>query len=446
MVFIDFGQRIAFRGIGTFLIRHQNPTEQYYDTAFWLSIALGIFLCIGLIIGASLGAQFLNQPALAEVLRWLSPLFLLKALVVVQQVRLMRRLEFKVLAIRSGVAAIVGGVVGVAMALAGLGMWSLVAQQLTTAAIGVAVLWAASSWRPRLRISAAASREAWTFSRYVVATHVTLFVNQRSDLLIIGAFLGPGAVGVYAIGQRITLIMAELFISALGRVALPAFARLQNRPERLAEAYYAAVRFTAPITFPAFVGLACIASELVRFLLSDQWLGAVPVIQLFALVGALQSLRYWNGMLYVTLGRPDWQFRLAVLDAVTSVLAMLLAVRWGITAVATAIVLRSYVLYPLSVWLLTRLVPVKPLGYMQRLVEPILASGIMAATLVGARPVLVPHVDTAGALAVLVGLGTVIYTISLGLLAPQLRNDLIMLLRALVARDGDALRRVWATG
>ena len=42
---------------------------------------------------------------------------------------------------------LLGGIVGISMACAGYGMWSLVGQQLIGGAVNVLLLWCASDWR-----------------------------------------------------------------------------------------------------------------------------------------------------------------------------------------------------------------------------------------------------------------------------------------------------------
>ena len=65
-----------------------------------------------------------------------------------------RQLDFKRLAIRTNVSVLLGGAVGIPLALAGAGVWALVGQQLTMERRDSCMLiWAMTTWQPRFRFS-----------------------------------------------------------------------------------------------------------------------------------------------------------------------------------------------------------------------------------------------------------------------------------------------------
>ena len=110
------------------------------------------------------------EPGLAPVLRSLSVFPALTGLVLVQQAQLRRELQFRALAIRHIVSAVSGAALGIAMAALGYGVWSLVAQMLGGAVVGLVILWRASTWRPRLAFSAKHLRELSSFGVSVSRT------------------------------------------------------------------------------------------------------------------------------------------------------------------------------------------------------------------------------------------------------------------------------------
>ena len=113
---------------------------------------------------------------------------------------LQRKLAFDKLAARSLAAAMVGGVVGVSMAFAGFGVWSLVGQNLAIALVGAIVLWRASDWRPGFGLSKRHYRDLFGFGVPVLGTSILRASVRRSDDFLIGYFLGPTSLGYYTIG------------------------------------------------------------------------------------------------------------------------------------------------------------------------------------------------------------------------------------------------------
>src|SRR5688572_7347173 len=131
-VFTVFMELFLDQGFGAAIVQRSELEPEHLDTAFWINIVTGILMTIGLIAASGFIASIFEEPRLAPVLRWLSIIFILSSLSSTQISILQRKLAFKSLATRSLVATAVGGVVGMTMAFAGFGVWSLVGQDLVT--------------------------------------------------------------------------------------------------------------------------------------------------------------------------------------------------------------------------------------------------------------------------------------------------------------------------
>jgi len=141
------------QGFSRAIIQRSDLQPGHLDTAFWINIAGGVVLTGAGMALAGLVSSVYGEPQLTPVIRWLSVGFLASALSATQEAVLQRRLNFKGLAMRSLVASLAGGVVGVGMAVSGFGLWSLVGQNLCAGLVGVVVLWRASEWRPGFNVS-----------------------------------------------------------------------------------------------------------------------------------------------------------------------------------------------------------------------------------------------------------------------------------------------------
>jgi PST family polysaccharide transporter len=123
------------------------------------------------------------------------------------------------------------------MALQNYGAWSLVGQQLTSAAVSVLLLWAVSPWRPGFHFSRADFRSLFTFGFNVVGSDFLGFLSRNMDNLLIGVFLGPVALGFYAVAYRLLDTSQQLLLAAARRLVFPAVSRLQHDMERVRRAY-----------------------------------------------------------------------------------------------------------------------------------------------------------------------------------------------------------------
>lgn len=424
-VFVAFVQVFRDQGFADAIVQRDKLKPEHLNTAFWTNVGVGVFLTVLGIVLAVPVASLLNQPQLAPIIRWLSLTLLFAALSGVQQALFRRQLAFKVLAIRSLVAVVAGGVAGVIMAVMGCGVWSLVGQQLVNGFVGLLVLWWSSDWRPKVRFSIKHFKELFGFGINVVGINALNFLNRRSDKLLIGYFLGPVALGYYEVAYKLLLTLTQLLTSVTSTVAFPTFSRLQKEPERLRQVFYRVTQLTSLAAFPVFFGITVIAPELVVAVFGEKWVPSVPLMQVLALIGILHSVYYFNNALIRAAGKPSWSLGLTALNSLINVIAFAIAVQWGILAVAVAYVMRGYLLAPLPIWVVKKLIKLNVWTYVRQYVVPLVGSLVMVATVAGFKHFFGSFIGLVLLLVICIILGASVYAVIILLIAPQLSRQII---------------------
>jgi PST family polysaccharide transporter len=262
----------------------------------------------------------------------------------------------------------------------------------------------------------------------IVGNKVLVFFNRRSDDLLIGYFLGPTMLGYYTIGYRLLLLMIRVVTGITNSVVFPTFSRIQHKPERMRRAFYNVTQYTSLLAFPAFIGMAVLAPELVEAFFGKQWAPSVPVMQILALIGILQSVLVFNGSVIKASGKPSWYFGVVLLTSVLSVIGFLIAVRWGIVAVAAAFVIVSYLVAPVSFIAIRKLIQIDFRTYLRQFVAPLLASSIMIAVLLGLQYLLSDQgLNLYLELFILIMAGGLTYSVVIGLTARELPRQVLEL-------------------
>ena len=384
-VFTVFMELFLDQGFGAAIVQRNELEPEHLDTAFWINVVTGVLMTIGLIAASGFVATIFDEPRLAPVLRWLSIIFILSSLSSTQISILQRNLAFKSLAARSLAATVVGGVIGMTMAFAGFGVWSLVGQDLVTTGVGAVILWWTSDWRPGFKVSMKHYKELFNFGVSIVGNHALTIMIRRSDDLLIGYFLGPTLLGFYTIGYQLLLVIIRLVTEVTNSVAFPAFSRIQEQPERMRRAFYNVTQYTSLFAFPVFIGLAVLAPELVPAIFGEKWTPSIPVMQVLSLIGILQSVLFFNGSVIKAAGKPSWQLGIMLLNAVCSVIGFLLVVQKGIVAVAASFVIVGYLLAPVSYIAVRKLIQVDFRTYLWQFIPSLFASLAMAAVVTGLR-------------------------------------------------------------
>jgi O-antigen/teichoic acid export membrane protein len=329
LIYIAVVQLFLEGGVQTAVIQREALEDEHLDSAFWLNFAWCLLLAGGSYLLAGWWARLNDVPELEDVVKVLSILLVIYGLTVVQLALFERHMRFRALAFREITAVVVGGALGLVLALRGAGVWALVAQQLGFAGTQLVLLWAMSSWRPRLRFSAAHARDLIGFSSGVFLSNLGGFINRRADALLMGIFFGPVAVGLYRLADRFVDNLLDVTMRPVARVSLPFFSRLQNDRAALKDAVASCIRTTLLLTVPAMLVLvAC--SDFVMDVMGDDWAPAADVLKLLALVGIGKAVVFFTGPLLFAVARPHLRaVMLWVLAALSA--GIVLLVGWLLT-------------------------------------------------------------------------------------------------------------------
>lgn len=434
-VFIAAMKLIEEQGMADALVQREELEPEHLDTAFWISVGLSVALAVVLTVGSGLLAALVNEPDVAPILAWLSVSLILSGFSSVQRAILTRELRFASLTLRTLSSVIVGGVVGVAAAFAGYGVWALVAQLITLELVGVIALWTASDWRPSFRFSRSHFRELFSFGSSVLGFKLLRFADRRVDNLMVGSLISATALGFYVVAYRLLNLIINITTSVIGSVAFPVFSRIQGDPEQVRKAYYKAVRQISVISFPAFIGIMVVAPEVTRLVFGGQWDASVPVMQVLAIAGLAQSVLFVNGVVLKSLGRPGWRLVIMAVSVALLVAAFAVAVQWGIVAVAWALVAVTYGMAPVWLAATNRLVGLTPRRYLEQVGPPLIAS-LMMAGLVLALELIVDGWPLLWQVVLLVGSGIATYALSLWLIARPMAVETLSLVRLSIPRRG----------
>ncbi|ELR97381.1 lipopolysaccharide biosynthesis protein [Gloeocapsa sp. PCC 73106] len=424
-VFLAFFNIFLEQGFTSALVQREELEAEHLDTGFWAQVISGILLFIFSLIIADEIAAIFQQPQLTPILQCLSCLFLINSFGQIPQAILQRNLAFKIMAVRSLIAIITSGIVGIYLAFSGLGVWSLVGQQVTFESVMVLVMWKGIDWRPKLRFSLKHFQDLFSFSIYVFLFRFIKFFERRSDNLLIGYFLGEVALGYYAIAYRILEVMIQLLIGTTNQVALPVFSRLQTEPESFRKAFYQVTQFTSLIAFPAFLGMLVLAPEVIVTLFGKEWLPSVSVMRILTLMGILSSLSFFNLSVFVAMGKPEWRLWLSCLNATISFFAALWVIESGIVAVALAFVISVYLVFPLSLWMLAKLIAISLPNYLKQFVTPLISSLVMVACISLIRYFWSDWLNPPLLLGICTAIALISYPLAIRLTNPQLFQSLL---------------------
>ena len=347
-IFMAIAQTFINSGFGQALIQRKNINHVDECSIFYFNILAG-FLGAGLLcLAAPWIADFYNQPFLIPLTRALSLNLIINAFGLVQITLLTKHIDFKTQLKVSVIATVLSGTIGITMALNGFGVWSLVAQSLSSNLFRTVLLWFFTTWRPSLIFSLKALRDMFGFGSRFLASGLLDTVFRNIYLVVIGKLFSPAVLGFYSKAYKIQQLPTASFSSIISRVTFPVFSTIQDDSNRLKSGMRKALRTLAFVNFPLMIGLALVAKPLVMLLLTEKWAPCVPYLQLLCIVGLLYPLHVINLNILMAKGRSDLFFRLEVLKKILVVISIAVTYRWGIIAMIYGQIIVSVVAYYLN--------------------------------------------------------------------------------------------------
>lgn len=342
-IFIALSNTFVQSGFNTALIQKKDADKTDFSSVFYVSMSITAVLYAILFVTSPLIAKFYNMPELTAVLRVLAVSLFFGAYNSIQIAYISRNMMFKMLFFSSLGAFIVSGIAGVVAAYRGYGVWALVTYQLTSQVAVTVILWFIVKWRPAPLFSFKRVKELFSFGWKILVSSLlnTLYLEVRS--LIIGKIYTPAMLGFYNRGKQFPSLIVDNIDGSIQSVMLPALSAHQNDALRVKEMVRRSVMTSSFIVFPLMAGLAVVAEPVIRIVLTDKWLPAVPFMQIFCITYALRPIHTANLQAINALGRSDIFLKLEIIKKIIGIVILLISIPFGIYAIALGVLINGII-------------------------------------------------------------------------------------------------------
>lgn len=343
LVFIHLAQVFVQSGFQTALIQKKEADEKDFSSIFYLNLVVAGILYGLIYLGAPYIASFYHNVQLRPLLRVLSIILFTGALNAVQNAYVARHLLFKKLFKSSLGAMIISGVFGIVAAYAGLGVWALVIQQILNQLTISVILWFTVKWRPQFVFSLARVRILFRYGWKLLASALLQTIYLELRTLIVGRNYSAATLGYYNRGEQFPKLIVTNIDGAIQSVMLPTLSAHQEDRQRVKAMMRRSIVTSSFLIFPMMAGMAAVAEPLVRVVLTEKWLDAVPFLQIFAVSYALIPIHTANLQAINALGRSDIFLKLEVVKKVMGMVILVASLPFGVYAIALGQVFASII-------------------------------------------------------------------------------------------------------
>lgn len=339
IIFIALFQAVVDSGLTTSLIRDKNANQEDYNTAFYSNVVLGILMAGLLFVLAPAIASFFNREELLWLTRAMSSLLLINSFAAVQRALLVKAIDFKSQAIVSVVASVASGVVGIGMAYYGMGVWSLVGQQISRYLLQTIMLWILSKWRPTKGFSLESFKRMFNFGWKIMASAIISSIWNESYQIVIGKFYTPASLGQYTRAKQFSDICSSHITSIMQRVTFPVLSTIQDESERLKESFRKLIKLLMLVSSLLLLGVAASSEALIYSVIGPQWNVAVKYLPILCLQVIFYPVNSLNLNLLMVKGRSDIYLKLEIIKRIIGLVPLALgifidiyAMLWGSVA------------------------------------------------------------------------------------------------------------------
>jgi PST family polysaccharide transporter len=378
---------IANHALQTSIIHHEH-LDHARASAIFRSAALRNLVLAALMAGAGplLGLLYHDARATSVAIAWAAVLYL-ATLGAMHEALLKRQMRFGTVLSANLAGMLLGIAVAIAAAMLGAQHWALFLQFAAMDLFRSAAVWKLCNWRPSLRWLDAAGRAqkrtVLDYWRQLAAYRAVSWLGDHPDRILVGHLGGATALGLYDSARRWAFYpVTELFMS-LSDVAVATFSRVAHDAARYRAFVSRALLPVLSLPLPVIAFVFVEAGNAVLIMLGDQWLAAVPFVQLMCIAAFVGSLGRITPWLFLSRGEAARQLRWSLGFQVPVLLGcVLIGARFGALGVARGFTIGTcLVALPSLAWAL-RGSPLRLTDVLRIAARPMVASlgaaGVMA--------------------------------------------------------------------
>lgn len=360
MVFTTLSNVFIDSGFSTALIQKKDMEEADCCSVFYINIIMSLVLYGILYLASPYIAVFYETEALTLYLHVFSLLIIIRSFSLVQNALLRKRMLFHLSFRISWVALFISGVIGISMAYSDFGVWALIAQQLTNAAVTAIMQWFWVKWRPQWLFDWKRTKGLFSFGWKMFCSSFLDTLYNEIYSIVIGKIADLKMLSYYDRGKQYPKYGMDIINSTIGSVLFPAFSELQDDRKKMKSLAKRGLKNIMFVVTPALAFLFVFADSITIILLTEKWLPSVIFMRLCCITFFFWPFHTTNLQIITACGRSDVFLILEIIKKVQAVLVIAITYRFGVVAMVAAGAAMGLVGMIENAWYNTKLIDYAP--------------------------------------------------------------------------------------
>jgi len=335
-VIINFYSIFTNIGFSAAIIQYKELSSDDLSNIHAFTLWLGLLLSAIFFVSSWLIAAFYHNSVLISLCQLLSVSLFFSAAAIVPNNLFYRDKDFRFIAWRTFWIQITCGIVSIAAALWGMGIYTLTLQPILSSLLIYVVSMHRYPQSFRWTFGIDSIRKIWNYSLYQFLFYIVNYFTRNFDKLLIGDVLGMKQLGFYEKSYRLMMLPIQNITFVLTPVMHPVLSDLQNDKQQLGVAHERIINLLSLVGFPLSAFLYFCAPELVLIFFGNQWEASIPIFRIFTLTVGVQLILSSSGSFFQAAGDTRHMFWCGLFSMFVTIICLLFGLYYFKTIEATA--------------------------------------------------------------------------------------------------------------
>lgn len=329
-IFMAIGQSLVNSGFYAALIQKKDVNDRDHSTIFYFNLAISILLYGILFMSSKYVANFYKEPLLTDLIKVIGLNIVILSFSLIHRVILTINIDFKTQAIVNIIAVILGGTVGIILALNGYGVWALVYQLLSKNFTVSLLFWILNNWKPLLVFDKKSFYTLFGYGSNLMLSELLRIFFKNIYLIIIGKVYKTEELGYFTRAILFKQIPGTLVNSILQSVTFPLLVKVIDDERKTKEILVRSVRLSGFLLSPVTFIFLFYSEPIILVLLTEKWLPSVLLLQILSLEIIFLPIQFVNLNFLNAKGRSDLFLYLEIAKNILTIGIIMLTYKLGL--------------------------------------------------------------------------------------------------------------------
>ncbi|GAB1542690.1 oligosaccharide flippase family protein [Scytonema sp. NUACC21] len=350
-VFWSFFTLFTQSTTGSFIIYKGTEDKRYLNTAYTVSLCIGITFALAMIASSPLIGSWFNQPNLTGLLIIFACNLVISSVFYVYSGIMTRQMQYRELANINLLSCVIRLLTTTGSALLGLSYWSFAIGDTASWLVACILTRYKSGHNLRLEINPEVRAEVLSFCLGATGSSFGFYLNANIDNLVVGKLLGSASLGYYNLAYQITMSFSTIFNSVIGQLGMPIFAQINNEKQQ-EETLFKVIEEITFVIAPVYALIFLILDKpLISLIFGSRWAPMTEVIPWLLIFAYFRVINSPLDSMLSAKGRPDLNARVNLYIAPIAIGAFIIGAQsGGILGVSIAVAFVLGIVWTVSWW------------------------------------------------------------------------------------------------